>query len=312
MAQNANSLAKRQVSCAAQVANSTLTAMLDSSGYKKRFDELLGRRAPQFISSLVSLINADGALMQAWAEAPQTVIQAALRAASYDLPIDPGLGFAYILGFNNKKRTDDGRNYYRHEAAFVIGYKGMKQLAMRTGCYARLNVTDVREGELRHYNRLTEDLDIAFIEDEEEREKLPIIGWAGYFRLVNGMEKTIYMSRAQIEAHEKRNRKGKYMGKGWRDYFDAMAEKTVYRRLIGKNGLMSIDYQRAADPAALAAAQAIASGQFDDEDRVQSSVEAEATESPEPAQEIPADSTAEPLPEEVPPPVEDDFFAGTQ
>lgn len=312
MAQNANSLAKRQVSCAAQVANSTLTAMLDSSGYKKRFDELLGRRAPQFISSLVSLINADGALMQAWAEAPQTVIQAALRAASYDLPIDPGLGFAYILGFNNKKRTDDGRDYYRHEAAFVIGYKGMKQLAMRTGCYARLNVTDVREGELRHYNRLTEDLDIAFIEDEEEREKLPIIGWAGYFRLVNGMEKTIYMSRAQIEAHEKRNRKGKYMGKGWRDYFDAMAEKTVYRRLIGKNGLMSIDYQRAADPAALAAAQAIASGQFDDEDRVQSSVEAEATESPEPAQEIPADSTAEPLPEEVPPPVEDDFFAGMQ
>lgn len=312
MAQNANYLAKRQASCAAQVANSTLTAMLDSSGYKKRFDELLGRRAPQFISSLVSLINADGALMQAWAEAPQTVIQAALRAASYDLPIDPGLGFAYILGFNNKKRTDDGRDYYRHEAAFVIGYKGMKQLAMRTGCYARLNVTDVREGELRHYNRLTEDLDIAFIEDEEEREKLPIIGWAGYFRLVNGMEKTIYMSRAQIEAHEKRNRKGKYMGKGWRDYFDAMAEKTVYRRLIGKNGLMSIDYQRAADPAALAAAQAIASGQFDDEDRVQSSVEAEATESPEPAQEIPADSTAEPLPEEVPPPVEDDFFAGTQ
>ncbi len=312
MAQYANSLAKRQASCAAQVANSTLTAMLDSSGYKKRFDELLGRRAPQFISSLVSLINADGALMQAWAEAPQTVIQAALRAASYDLPIDPGLGFAYIFGFNNKKRTDDGRDYYRHEAAFVIGYKGMKQLAMRTGCYARLNVTDVREGELRHYNRLTEDLDIAFIEDEEEREKLPIIGWAGYFRLVNGMEKTIYMSRAQIEAHEKRNRKGKYMGKGWRDYFDAMAEKTVYRRLIGKNGLMSIDYQRATDPAALAAAQAIASGQFDDEDRVQSSVEAEAAESPEPAQEIPTDSAAGPLPEEVPPPVEDDFFAGME
>ena len=126
------------------------------------------------------------------------------------------------------------------------------------------------------------------------------------------MEKTIYMSRAQIEAHEKRNRKGKYMGKGWRDYFDAMAEKTVYRRLIGKNGLMSIDYQRATDPAALAAAQAIASGQFDDEDRIQSPVEAEAAESPEPAQEIPADSAAGPLPEEVPPPVEDDFFAGMQ
>lgn len=249
-----------------QISNAAMTAMLDSAGFKKRFDEILGRRAPQFVSSLVSLINAEPTLMKAWAEAPQTVIQSALRAATYDLPIDPGLGFAYIVPFNNKKKDASGREFYRSEAAFVMGYKGMKQLAMRTGCYSRLNVCDVREGELKKYDRLTEDIEIQFVEDEEEREKRPIVGWAGYFRLVNGMEKTIYMTREQIEAHERENRKGKYMGKGWRDNFNAMAEKTVYRRLIGKNGLMSIDYQRVTDPASLAAAQAIASGQFDDED----------------------------------------------
>jgi recombination protein RecT len=60
---------------------------------------------------------------------------------------------------------------------------------------------------------------------------------------VNGAEKTIFMTVKQIENHEKKFRKGQYMGKGWRDDFDAMARKTVYRKLIGKWGVMSIEYQ---------------------------------------------------------------------
>ena len=177
------------------------------------------------------------------------------------MPIDPGLGYAYIVPFNNKK--DDGA--YRMEAQFIMGYKGMYQLAMRTGVYKKLNVVDVREGELKHYNRLTEDIEIEFIEDEDEREKQQIVGYCGFFRLVNGMEKYIYMSVKQIQNHELKNRKGKYMGKGWRTDFDAMARKTVLRKLIGKWGIMSIDYQ-SADPGTLRAAEAIAKGQFDDED----------------------------------------------
>jgi recombination protein RecT len=73
------------------------------------------------------------------------------------------------------------------------------------------------------------------------------------------------MSIKQIEAHEKKHRKGNYRGKGWNDDFDAMCAKTVMRRLIGKWGLMSIDYQQA-NTQTLAAAEAIAKGQFDDED----------------------------------------------
>ena len=51
------------------------------------------------------------------------------------------------------------------------------------------------------------------------------------------------MTVKQIERHEKKNRKGQSMGKGWREDFDAMARKTVIRRLCGKYGLMSITYQ---------------------------------------------------------------------
>ncbi len=254
--------ARKQNAAAASVAE-MVGQIVDREGYRRRFDELLGRRAPQFIASIVSLVNATPELQKAFAEAPVTIIQAALRAASYDLPIDPQLGYAYVVAFNNYNKSTGTK---RMEASFILGYKGMLQLAMRTGVYKVINVVDVRDGELVRYNRLTEDVELEFVEDEDEREKLPVVGWVGYYRLINGMEKTLYMTRAQVEAHERRHRKGQYQSKGWREDFDAMAQKTVLRRLIGKWGLMSIDYQRQTDPAAVAAATAIATGTFDDED----------------------------------------------
>ena len=223
-----------------QTVNQLMNSILDGEGMRKRFNDLLGKRAPQFVSSVVSMVNADKTMQMAFYEAPMTVIQAALKAASFDLPIDQNLGYAYIVPFKNYKK-DIGKSVY--EATFILGWKGMHQLALRTGAYKTINVIDVREGELESYNRLTEEVKINFIEDEEERESKPVIGYLGYYRLVNGAEKTIYMSIKQIEAHEQKFRKGQNMGKGWREDFDAMARKTVYRKLIGKWGVMSIDYR---------------------------------------------------------------------
>ena len=266
MTKIAHAMQQRQAAAPANIAQQSvgtmLNSLLDSEGYRKRFDELLGKRSPQFVSSIISMVNGDKNLQQAFMNAPITVVQSALKAATFDLPIDPTLGYAYIVPFNNKK--DDGS--YRMEASFVIGYRGLLQLAMRTGAYEKINVVDVREGELVSYNRLTEDVVLDFVEDEDERDALPIIGWCGYYRLTNGMEKTIYMSRKQIVKHEEKNRKGKYMGKGWRTDFDAMAAKTVLRRLIGKWGILSIDYQMKADASTMAAAEALATGKVDDTD----------------------------------------------
>ena len=217
-----------------------LNSMLDKDGMRKRFDELLGKRTPQFVSSIVSMVNADKNLQQAFYESPMTVIQASLKAAMFDLPIDQSLGYAYIVPFKNYKKDLGAK---KMEATFILGWKGMHQLALRTGAYKTINVVDVREGELKSYNRLTEEVKIDFIEDEDARDALPIIGYVGYYRLVNGAEKTVYMSTKSIAAHEKKFRKGEFQGKGWREDWDAMARKTVYRILIGKWGVMSIDYQ---------------------------------------------------------------------
>ena len=243
-----NDIAKKEKQSVATLMNS----FLDSEKMRTRFDDLLGKRAPQFISSVVSLVNADPNMQKAFFEAPMTIVQAALKAATFDLPIDQSLGYAYIVPFNNNKKNTDGTWSKRTEASFILGWKGMHQLALRTGAYKTINVTDVREGELKSYNRLTEEVDITFEEDEDKRETLPIIGYVGYYRLVNGAEKTIYMTKKQIEKHEQKFRKGTNMGKGWRDDWDAMARKTVYRALIGKWGVMSIEYQTRPEGEALA------------------------------------------------------------
>lgn len=244
--------ANQQVAPAQQSVNQLMNSMLDGEKLRGRFNELLGSRSAQFVSSLVSMVNADKNLLKAFYDAPMTVIQAGLKAAAFDLPIDQNLGYAYIVPFNKNFKDENGEWRTKAEANFILGWKGMHQLALRTGAYKTINVVDIREGELKSYNRLTEEADVEFIEDDDLRESKPIIGYLGYYRLVNGAEKTIYMTVKQIENHEQKFRKGKSMGWGWQNDWDAMARKTVYRRLIGKWGVMSIQYQSAQEGATLA------------------------------------------------------------
>lgn len=236
----------------------TFNALLSREGYQKRIDELLGKRAPQFVGSLVTMINDDPNMMEVYRDNPNSIIKSALRAASYDLPIDPALGQAYIAPFRNKGKM---------EATFIIGYKGLYQLAVRTGVYKKINVVDVRDGELLNYDRLTEEAEFRWMDDEEERQKTPIAGYCAYFELTNGMRKCIYRTTQQINCHEKKFRKGNYQSKGWRDNWEAMASKTVLRELLGKWGLLSINYQTT-DPATLKIASDLATGQIDDEQHV--------------------------------------------
>lgn len=249
--QVANTTAQ-QVAPAQQNVNQLMNTILDGDKLRGRFNELLGERTPQFISSLVSMVNGSNELQKAFYEAPMSVIQSGLKAAAFDLPIDQSLGYAYIVPFKKNFKDENGEWKSKSEATFILGWKGMNQLALRTGAYKTINVVDVREGELKSYNRLTEEVELDFIEDDELRASKPVIGYVGYYRLVNGAEKTIYMTVKQIEAHEKKFRKGKNMGWGWQNDWDAMARKTVYRQLIGKWGIMSITYQNAKEGASLA------------------------------------------------------------
>lgn len=208
-----------------------LSAFLNSDAIKKKFSEVLGNKANGFIASGLSVLNSNTQLANA---DQNSVYTSLLLAASLDLPINPNLGFAYIVPYNGK-------------AQFQLGYKGFKQLAQRSGQFKVLSESDVREGELIEHNRLTGEMKFEWIQDSAERLSKPIIGYVSYFELVNGFSSTFYMTKLEAEAHGKKYSKTfqKYGTGLWKDEFDSMALKTVCKLNLSKNAPLSIEMQRA-------------------------------------------------------------------
>lgn len=207
---------------------------IKTEGVENRIKELLKARAPQFTTSLVTAVNENAKLAEC---EPQSVITAALTAASMDLPINQNLGFAYLIPYKNK----DG-----NVCQFQMGYKGFVQLAQRSGFYKTINAEDVREGELVKIDHLSGEAEFDWIDDDKEREKAKIVGYVAYFKLLNGFEKSIYWSIEKCEAHAKKFSKSFKFGGGlWRDDFDSMAKKTVLKQLLSKFGPLSTQLQEA-------------------------------------------------------------------
>lgn len=205
----------------AQKEAKTVKGMLETPAFKKKFEEMLGKKAAGFISSIIAVTNSSNYLMKA---DPATVIGAAAQAAMLDLPINQSLGFAYIVP-------------YKGAAQFQLGYKGYIQLAQRSGQYIDIGAKTVYEGELEYENRLLDKFRFG------ERTSDKVIGYLAYFRLTNGFEKMLYMTIDEAQAHAKKysqNYKGGTDKWGLAD-FDVMAEKTVLKRLLSKYGPLSIE-----------------------------------------------------------------------
>lgn len=214
---------KKQLSNKKEVkAGLTLSSYLDNPKIKQRFEEVLGKKAPQFCSSLLTLYNNDELLKKC---NPQTLVPEAMKAATLDLPIEKNLGYAWIVP-------------YKGQAQFQIGYKGYIQLALRSAQYKHINAVPIKEGELIEWNPLTEEIEIDFKQKKSEQ----VIGYAGYFELINGFKKTVYWSKEEIESHKKKFSKSDF---GWKNNYDAMALKTVLRNMLGKWGILSVEMQQA-------------------------------------------------------------------
>ena len=205
----------------AQKEAKTLKGMLEMPAYKNKFNEMLGKKAAGFMSSIIAVANNNKLLAKA---NPATVIGAAAQAAMLDLPINQSLGFAYIVPYGS-------------EAQFQLGYKGYIQLAQRTGQYVDIGSKTVYEGELEYENRLLDKFKFG------ERTGDKVIGYLAYFRLTNGFEKMLFIEIDKMIAHAKRyskNYKGGTEKWGLTD-FDTMAEKTVLKKLLSKYGPLSIE-----------------------------------------------------------------------
>jgi len=208
----------------------SINSLLADDKIKGRFNEILGEKAQGFISSVMNVVKNNDYLSKA---DPHSILQAAVVAATLDLPIDPNLGFAAIVPYGNK-------------AQFQMMYKGFIQLAQRSGQYKNINVCEVYEGELIKEDRITGRIEL----DYSKRESDIIVGYVAYFSLINGFEKMIYWPIEKIDKHGKRFSKVYQKGSGlWSDKkgggFEAMCSKTVLKHLLSKYGILSIEMQKA-------------------------------------------------------------------
>lgn len=248
-----------------------LSEMLNRASMKRQFEDTLKAGAATFIASMLELYGSDSKLQLC---DPGQVCKEALKAAALRLPINKALGQAYIIAYNNTVTDEHGNKVKRYEPTFQIGYKGLYQLAMRTGQYRIINADVVYEGELKKKSKLTGEIDL-----DGDRKSETVIGYFAYIELLNGYHKALYMSVEEIAIHAKRYSKAIKGNRdvtvqslmelsklpvvadsgslGWLGNFHGMAIKTVLRNLLSKYGYLSVELQQALDSDDGAATQSV-------------------------------------------------------
>lgn len=203
---------------------------------------LTGKKADDFITAVISLTNQDPALKEC---DNTSLVAAALQAQSLNLALHKSLGQAFVVPYKDNKRG-------RTMATFQLGYKGYIQLAIRSGYYRKINVLAVKEGELKHYDPLTEDIAVELIDDAAARENATTLGYYCMFEYLNGFRKTMYWSKGKMESHAlrysqayKSDKNKGWSNSFWTKDFDAMALKTMLRQILSKWGVMSVELQNA-------------------------------------------------------------------
>lgn len=205
------------------LANVSHKDFFNAPAVKAKFKEVLKGKENEFVASLLSVVTNNNLLVKA---SNESIMTAAMKAAVLNLPIEPSLGQAYIVP-------------YGREAQFQLGYKGLIQLAQRSGKYKSINSGVVYKAQFISYNPLFEELEIDFTQPQDE-----VIGYFAAFKLLNGFEKVTYWTKEQAYAHGKRFSKSFNNGP-WKSDFDAMAQKTLLKQIISKYGPLSIEMEQA-------------------------------------------------------------------
>ena len=208
-----------------------LKAALKAPSVTAKFQEMLGKRAPQFMTSITSVVQNNALLQKADVN---SIIMGAAVAASMDLPLNPNLGYAALVPFNSK----DGCF-----AQVQIMIKGWTELFLRSGQCQAIVCETVYEGQLVKKNKFTGE----YIFDEDAKKSDKIIGFMAYFKLTNGFEKYDYMTVEEVKAHAQKFSQTFRKGGGiWKDHFEAMGQKTVLKRLLTKYAPKSLEMQQMA------------------------------------------------------------------
>lgn len=246
----ANEVAKKPE----QTSMAAVKTMLSQDSVKKKFGEVLGAKAPQFMTSILNVMSSNDKLKEC---NPNSILSAALVAATYDLPIDSNLGFSAIVPYTTSRYNAQTKKWDKTPVAqFQMMYKGFIQLAIRSGEYKDMNYAAIYEDELESYNPITGE--VEFVKDfkkctmRREGKSENVVGYYAWFKLKAGFSHGLYMSKEEVVNHAMMYSKAyrydvenKKQSSPWSTNFDTMALKTVIKLLLSKWGILSIEMQRA-------------------------------------------------------------------
>ena len=214
------------------VKKQSLGNYLNMPATKKFIEDTLKEKKGEFVSNLLALSGNDKNLAEC---DPNLLVSCAMNAAALNLPLNKNLGYAYVIP-------------YKGIPSFQIGYKGLIQLAIRSGQYKHLNACEIKEGEIER-NKIT-----GVVKFIGENESGKVIGYLAYLELNTGFTASVYMTEAEIEAHAIRFSKMyandlnyKSAKSKWSDPLarPKMALKTVLKSLLGTWGVLSTEMQKA-------------------------------------------------------------------
>lgn len=216
-----------------------INARINDEGYLKQLEAWLGRKPDAFVASIMHLINTDHELAMC---EPESLINAVALAAQLNLPLNTNMQYAYIGAYVDKRMDDKKKIHDVMVAQFQVGWRGYIQLAERTDKYLRINVTDVRAGELVNYDRLSGDCVFEWVADESKRKTLEVIGYVSYFKLKSQFEKMLYWTREEILQHgNKFSKTFTNPQMGWQKNEDGMCRKTLLKMLLSGYGPKSAE-----------------------------------------------------------------------
>jgi recombination protein RecT len=158
------------------------------------------------------------------------------------LGLEPSiLGHAYLIPYRNKKKDEKGNEFYVDEAQFQIGYKGLIDLARRTGDITSITAHAVHKNDTFEFEYgLNEKLRHV---PKVDGERGAVYLYYAYAKFKDGGHSFLVMTKTDIERHRDMYSKSKKYGP-WVDQFDEMAKKTVIKALI-KYMPISVELQRA-------------------------------------------------------------------
>lgn len=163
---------------------------------------------------------------------PASFMGAMLKASALGMEVGNGLGHAYLLPFDKRSKQGGQWVTVATETQLIIGYRGMIELARRSGQIESLYAVEVYNGEKFTVSMgLTQDIiherDFSGMVDMRPENVIAVYAVA---KLKGGMVQFDVMTRVQVEAIRSRS-KSKDNGPWVTDWVE-MAKKTVLRRLF--------------------------------------------------------------------------------